>query len=636
MDDSMNSLFKDNRTMKNNDDKLYNPLKIDQNAISQAANIFSNQGSSQILQQGSATFKPIPLPDDILGLDMAPQSFLPNYSFNIDNFIKEDTINGVIDNDFLDADFENNFINMQTLNQEYTKNDDIENVLLDLGISEIPLQSEPAQQTSKPRHQKKVSGSGIFGFVGVGNDSQLEIPGFAPVTFMDKKPLYKETQNFENTIYNNIPIVTENNSILEVPSLDLQPPSPIKYGNNSEKRRLHKDDYFVSSGNQRSYKFPPSPPKGSFENAQNTTTINPFCTQQTRKNPLVQLESQSIQRKKSPLPTPLPTSPLNSVAMSSPIKDFFQTPSKNSPTKMMQAKFTAKFNQINNEINETVDTDDDKDRTISQYATPLKIRSTNINVFQTPSPNKSSTNLNWNPTTVTKHNLLTEEILRAQKSTPVRKKPTITSTLASGTLDKFFSGPTSNGKFICRFFDKEIGTTCKREFSRISNVRAHIQTHLCDRPFACDKCGKRFVRNHDLTRHQKGHSEFANVCPCGKKFPRADALRRHRSRNICPGGISSNNGVSKSSKNKEQIMEQNKRMANAISNLTGKSITPDKTNDLESIKIENSGPTSRIITQDISKNNNHLTGENLELFDFNKMGTVTDNFLFDLDKNLDL
>lgn len=106
------------------------------------------------------------------------------------------------------------------------------------------------------------------------------------------------------------------------------------------------------------------------------------------------------------------------------------------------------------------------------------------------------------------------------------------SLLPPGTVDKYCKGPDAEGKFECTF------ESCGKIFKRRYNVRSHIQTHLCDRPYACDKCPATFVRPHDLRRHMKCHAPVKpHVCPCGQSFTRHDALSRHRQRMICVGGI---------------------------------------------------------------------------------------------------
>lgn len=49
------------------------------------------------------------------------------------------------------------------------------------------------------------------------------------------------------------------------------------------------------------------------------------------------------------------------------------------------------------------------------------------------------------------------------------------------------------------------------------------------RRYVCPTCGFRFVRNHDLTRHIRGHNNELFKCDqCGKMYGRKDSLRRHQ------------------------------------------------------------------------------------------------------------
>lgn len=106
------------------------------------------------------------------------------------------------------------------------------------------------------------------------------------------------------------------------------------------------------------------------------------------------------------------------------------------------------------------------------------------------------------------------------------------SMLPPGTVDKYCKGPNKDGKFECTF------ENCGKLFRRRYNVRSHIQTHLSDRPYACDICTATFVRPHDLRRHMKCHESVKPyICPCGQSFTRHDALNRHRQRMICIGGL---------------------------------------------------------------------------------------------------
>ena len=79
---------------------------------------------------------------------------------------------------------------------------------------------------------------------------------------------------------------------------------------------------------------------------------------------------------------------------------------------------------------------------------------------------------------------------------------------------------------------------CGKVFGRKENIKAHIQTHLNDRPFFCVVCKKRFVRAHDLKRHHNTHLKVKeHPCECGAAFARRDALTRHKQRGCCEGAF---------------------------------------------------------------------------------------------------
>jgi len=85
---------------------------------------------------------------------------------------------------------------------------------------------------------------------------------------------------------------------------------------------------------------------------------------------------------------------------------------------------------------------------------------------------------------------------------------------------------------------------CIHTTNRKENIRAHVQTHLGDRPYECPVCHGYFVRSHDFTRHYATHLDKREFqCPtCPQGFNRADALQRHRERDFCNGLASPGNG----------------------------------------------------------------------------------------------
>lgn len=146
-------------------------------------------------------------------------------------------------------------------------------------------------------------------------------------------------------------------------------------------------------------------------------------------------------------------------------------------------------------------------------------------------PGDGSEAIAWQPVVTAPLNHSSEEIIKTQQI-PIVHPSNRKSCLPPGKVDSYLSGPNEEGQFICLF------PNCGKFFKRRYNVRSHIQTHLCDRPYLCEICQATFVRPHDLRRHEKCHQdEKPFKCPCSKTFTRHDALQRHRSRMICVGGI---------------------------------------------------------------------------------------------------
>lgn len=148
----------------------------------------------------------------------------------------------------------------------------------------------------------------------------------------------------------------------------------------------------------------------------------------------------------------------------------------------------------------------------------------------TGGPSGSSAAIAWQPIITAPQNSYSQEIIKMQQN--AGKMSSRKSCLPPGKVDSYMAGPNTEGMFECLY------PNCGKLFRRRYNVRSHIQTHLCDRPYGCEVCGACFVRPHDLRRHEKCHrDERPFVCPCGKGFSRHDALQRHRMRQICIGAL---------------------------------------------------------------------------------------------------
>lgn len=143
----------------------------------------------------------------------------------------------------------------------------------------------------------------------------------------------------------------------------------------------------------------------------------------------------------------------------------------------------------------------------------------------------------WQPILTLPRSDQSEAIIEQQRKPKLKRR----SRLPDGVVDEYVGTTEEEHVYVCLY------PNCHRLFKRTYNLRSHIQTHLCDRPYTCALCNANFVRPHDLRRHERCHSLAKPfVCPCGKGFNRQDAMQRHRLRDICAGGIST--GAPKSPK----------------------------------------------------------------------------------------
>lgn len=70
---------------------------------------------------------------------------------------------------------------------------------------------------------------------------------------------------------------------------------------------------------------------------------------------------------------------------------------------------------------------------------------------------------------------------------------------------------------------------CVKEFNRECNLKAHMLTHSDFKPFSCRLCGRKFNHASNLKRHEILHTGLKlHVCMlCGKQFSLASGLKEH-------------------------------------------------------------------------------------------------------------
>ncbi|KAK5702589.1 Metallothionein expression activator [Elasticomyces elasticus] len=75
--------------------------------------------------------------------------------------------------------------------------------------------------------------------------------------------------------------------------------------------------------------------------------------------------------------------------------------------------------------------------------------------------------------------------------------------------------PVAEKKYACLWEE------CNHKAGSQANMFAHVQVHLDDRRYQCNKCGQRFVRKQYLSSHGDVHrDEKPYICPCGSTFLR--------------------------------------------------------------------------------------------------------------------
>lgn len=329
--------------------------------------------------------------------------------------------------------------------------------------------------------------------------------------FLEKEEKYTSNNQelFSDDFFKEIESTQEPNIFRYVP-IPVQ--DPTNYNNILEQQT--KNDTKKLNLDYNNVLLPPTPPNLTNTSPEWTSSPEPPSPSPNRTlgadNKKIPLFSSPIYEQSKPPFQLAPNTDNNFLTMSSPLQssqsqfpanNFFSSPIKG-------------YRQLDN-------TEFDVNETITQ-ATPTKSSQ------NTPSKNKVT--LEWSPI-ISPSFKSSKDVRRAiQQSSPRKMKKT--SLLPPGELDRYWVGPDQNRIFTCTY------KNCGKKFTRRYNVRSHIQTHLSDRPFGCSYCSKRFVRQHDLNRHVKGHLEARHCkCDCGKEFSRLDALKKHKLRNICIGGL---------------------------------------------------------------------------------------------------